>query len=154
MIKMRKFTTKDKKLAELAFQIRQDVFVDEQNVDPELEYDEFEDVSKHYLVYYDDIPVATARWRQTKKGVKLERFALLKKYRNKGIGTKLVKKVMQDILQLNKPIYLHSQVKAVNLYLREGFIISGDKFIEAGIEHYFMSYSGRSANHSIVNCLD
>ena len=46
MIKIQKFSTKDKKLAKLAFQIRQEVFVDEQNVDPELEYDEFEDISK------------------------------------------------------------------------------------------------------------
>ena len=137
---MRRFTTKDKKLAELAFQIRQDVFVDEQNVDPELEYDEFEDVSQHYLVFQNDIPVATARWRETEKGIKLERFALLKKYRKCGIGTKLLKTLMQDILPLNKPIYLHSQVKAVNLYLREGFKISGEKFMEAGIEHYFMKF--------------
>ena len=139
MIKIQKFSTKDKKLAELAFQIRQEVFVDEQNVDPELEYDEFEDVSHHYLVFENDIPVATARWRETEKGIKLERFALLKKYRKCGIGTKLLKTLMKDILPLNKTIYLHSQVSSVNLYLREGFKISGEKFMEAGIEHYFMS---------------
>jgi len=140
MIKVLSFTTKDKKLAKLAFQIRQEVFVIGQNVDPELEYDEFEDISQHYLVFENDTPVATARWRKTEKGIKLERFSLLKKYRNKGIGTILLKKVMQDILPLNKNIYLHSQVLAVNLYLREGFKISGEKFMEAGIEHYFMSW--------------
>ncbi len=140
MIKVLSFTTKDKKLTKLVFQIRQEVFVVEQNVDPELEYDEFEDISQHYLVFENDTPVATARWRKTEKGIKLERFSLLKKYRNKGIGTILLKKVMQDILPLNKNIYLHSQVLAVNLYLREGFKISGEKFMEAGIEHYFMSW--------------
>jgi predicted GNAT family N-acyltransferase len=139
MIKVLSFTTKDKKLAKLAFQIRQEVFVIGQNVDPELEYDEFEDISQHYLVFENDTPVATARWRKTEKGIKLERFSLLKKYRNKGIGTILLKKVMQDILPLNKNIYLHSQVSAVNLYMREGFKVSGEKFMEAGIEHYFMS---------------
>ena len=139
MIKVLSFTTKDKKLAKLAFQIRQEVFVIGQNVDPELEYDEFEDISQHYLVFENDTPVATARWRKTEKGIKLERFSLLKKYRNKGIGTILLKKVMEDILPLNKNIYLHSQVSAVNLYMREGFKVSGEKFMEAGIEHYFMS---------------
>ena len=139
MIKVLSFTTKDKKLAKLVFQIRQEVFVVGQNVDPELEYDEFEDISQHYLVFENDTPVATARWRKTEKGIKLERFSLLKKYRNKGIGTILLKKVMQDILPLNKNIYLHSQVSAVNLYMREGFKVSGEKFMEAGIEHYFMS---------------
>ena len=140
MIKVLSFTTKDKKLTKLVFQIRQEVFVVEQNVDPELEYDEFEDISQHYLVFKNDTPVATARWRKTEKGIKLERFSLLKKYRNKGIGTILLKKVMQDILPLNKNIYLHSQVSAVNLYLRQGFKVSGEKFMEAGIEHYFMSW--------------
>jgi len=140
MIKVLSFTTKDKKLAKLAFQIRQEVFVVEQNVDPELEYDEFEDISQHYLVFENDTPVATARWRKTEKGIKLERFSLLKKYRNKGIGTILLKKVMQDILPLKKNIYLHSQVSAVNLYMREGFKVSDEKFMEAGIEHYFMSW--------------
>ena len=140
MIKVLSFTTKDKKLAKLVFQIRQEVFVVGQNVDPELEYDEFEDISQHYLVFENDTPVATARWRKTEKGIKLERFSLLKKYRNKGIGTILLKKVMQDILPLKKNIYLHSQVSAVNLYLREGFKVSDEKFMEAGIEHYFMSW--------------
>ena len=140
MIKVLSFTTKDKKLAKLAFQIRQEVFVIGQNVDPELEYDEFEDISQHYLVFENDTPVATARWRKTEKGIKLERFSLLKKYRNKGIGTILLKKVMQDILPLKKNIYLHSQVSAVNLYMREGFKVSDEKFMEAGIEHYFMSW--------------
>lgn len=140
MIKIKKFTTKDKKFAEQAFQIRQEVFVDGQNVDPEIEYDEFEDTAQHYLVFKNDIPVATARWRETEKGIKLERFALLEKYRNCGIGTKLLKNVMQDIIPLNKAIYLHAQLKAVNLYMREGFKISGEKFMEADIEHYFMNY--------------
>ena len=111
-----------------------------QNVDPEIEYDEFEDIANHYLVFENDTPVATARWRETSKGIKLERFALLEEYRKKGIGTKLLKTVMQDILPFNKTIYLHSQFSAVNLYKRAGFVVSGEKFMEAGIEHFFMSY--------------
>ncbi|MBE9481624.1 MAG: GNAT family N-acetyltransferase, partial [Bacteroidetes bacterium] len=82
-----RFTTKDKKLAKIAFAIREKVFVIEQKVNPDLEYDEFEDNAQHYLVYLEKKPVATARRRKTEKGIKLERFAILKDYRNKGMGT-------------------------------------------------------------------
>ncbi len=137
-----RFTTKDKKSAKIAFAIRKKVFVIEQKVDPDLEYDEFEDNAQHYLVYLDKNPVATARRRETEKGIKLERFAVLKDFRNKGIGTELLKFVLKDVIPLSKYIYIHSQINALNFYLRNGFKIKGSKFIEADIEHYFMRYKG------------
>ena len=60
-----------------AFQIRELVFVVEQEVDASEEYDEFEDSSIHFLAKLDSIPVGTARWRFTTNGVKMERFAVL-----------------------------------------------------------------------------
>ena len=142
VIKIEKFTTKDKEKAEIAFSIRRKVFVEEQNVDPEEEYDEFEDACTHYLLYYDGKPVATARWQVTQKGIKPGRFAMLKEYRGKGIGSELLKRIMNDIIPLNKPIYLNSQVKAVNYYKRFGFVKKGDIFLEANIEHYLMEFEG------------
>ncbi len=137
-----RFTTKDKKLAKIAFAIREKVFVIEQKVNPDLEYDEFEDNAQHYLVYLEKKPVATARRRKTEKGIKLERFSVLKDYRNKGIGTELLKFVLKDVIPLSKYIYIHSQINALNFYLRNGFKVIGKMFIEADIEHYFMRYEG------------
>jgi predicted GNAT family N-acyltransferase len=52
----------------------------------------------------------------------------------------LLNKVMEDVLVFPDVIYLHSQSRAVNLYKRDNFIIEGEKFYEAGIEHYNMIF--------------
>jgi predicted GNAT family N-acyltransferase len=141
MIRIERFTIDERPdLAELAFSIRKNVFVEEQKVDRSLEY-ENEDTAVHYVLFYNEIPVTAARWRETGKGIKLERFATLKEYRNKGIGTKILQRVMNDIIPLSKPIYLHSQNKAVPFYERYGFKKEGEMFIEAGIKHYAMVFS-------------
>ena len=121
--------------------IRRTVFIEEQHVAPEIEY-EYEEEGHYYLLYHNDIPIATARWRETVKGIKLERFALLKEFRNRGLGTLLLEAVLKDVVPLGKPIYLHSQVSAVNYYKRAGFRKEGDHFFEADIEHVFMTYDG------------
>lgn len=138
-MKVVRFEYPDKKLMKLSNAIRTKVFIEEQKVTPEIEY-EYEDEGHYYLLYVDDKPVATARWRETGKGIKLERFALLKEHRNKGLGTVLLKEVLADIEPMNKPIYLHSQVRAVNYYKRAGFKEVGDHFWEADIEHVMMKF--------------
>ncbi len=139
MIKIKRFIFSDKNLLHLSNFIRTKVFVEEQHVDPGLEY-EHEEEGNFYLLYYHNIPIATARWRETSKGIKLERFAMLKEYRNKGLGGKLLKTVMDDVKPLNKNIYLHSQINAVTYYERAGFVKKGEMFIEADIKHYLMEY--------------
>lgn len=127
-----------------AFAIRQKVFVDEQKVDPHLEYDEYEDSSQHYLASIDDeMPIGTARWRETDNGVKLERFAVLKEFRDKGAGTALLIQVLADVEALGKPIYLHAQIQVVSFYEKFGFRSVGNEFTEADIRHYKMVYEGQ-----------
>ncbi|MFT4854762.1 MAG: putative GNAT family N-acyltransferase [Algoriphagus sp.] len=125
-----------------ALEIRKQVFVIEQEVDPTKEYDEFEQSSVHFLARIDGIPVGTARWRFTSNGVKSERFAVLKEARGKGVGQALVKAVLDDIqadpLSKNKTKYLHSQLAAVPLYAKFGFKKVGDIFEECHILHYKM----------------
>jgi len=141
-IRIEKFKTDNKENAEIAFFIRRKVFVEEQNVNPDEEYDEFEDTASHYLLYYNEKPVMTARWYATEKGIKLGRFAMLKEYRGKGVGSKLLNHMMEDVLLLNKPLYLNAQLPAVSYYGRFGFVKKGDIFLEANIEHYLMEYEG------------
>ena len=144
MIEIVSFKTKDRPdLAEKANSIRQQVFVEEQKVDPELEYDEFEDVALHYLLYVEKEPVATARWRETDKGIKLERFATIRAFRNQGLGALLLQDVMEDVVLLGKKIYLHSQILAIPFYERHGFEKIGEQFTEAEIEHFEMIFSSR-----------
>jgi predicted GNAT family N-acyltransferase len=137
MIEIKRFSFEDKNLAELAFSIRRKVFVDEQGVDPNLEYDK-EDQAHHYLLLLAGKPIATARWRETEKGIKLERFAVLPEFRNRGFGEIILDEVLRDVRQLGKTVYLHSQSRAVPFYERNGFFKEGEMFVEAGIEHYYM----------------
>lgn len=121
------------------FEIRQKVFVEEQEVDPAIEYDEFEETSEHYIATYNQIPAGTARWRTTPNGIKLERFAVLKNFRNIGIGSSLITTILNE-LPNKKSVYLHSQIRACALYRRHGFKEVGPEFMEAGIRHYKMIY--------------
>ena len=133
------FSFNDKVRTETAFDIRRNVFVDEQHVSREEEYDHFEKTSTHYLVYADGLPVGTARWRKTDNGIKLERFAVIKNYRNTGAGSAVLKKVLDDIVSSGDDIYLHAQITAVNFYLKAGFVLEGDEFTEANIRHFKMT---------------
>jgi predicted GNAT family N-acyltransferase len=142
MLKVISFPFSDKIHSDIAFEIRRKVFVEEQHVSREEEYDQFENSSTHYLVYDDDKPVGTARWRKTDKGIKLERFAVLKESRNAGAGKAILEKVLEDVMKLDEKIYLHAQITAINFYLKAGFIIEGDEFVEANIRHYKMNYLG------------
>jgi predicted GNAT family N-acyltransferase len=122
-----------------AFEIRQKVFVEEQCVDPELEYDQFEESSTHYLAKLDGAAVGTARWRHTDKGIKLERFAVLSEHRDKGVGKKLLESVLADVIKERASlIYLHAQMQVIPFYEKFNFVPGGDIFEEAGIQHRVM----------------
>ena len=132
------FSFSNTSLLNEAFAIRQKVFVEEQQVDRQEEYDDFEPTSIHYLVYHDQRPVGTARWRITADGIKLERFAVLKEFRNAGAGRTVLLEVLKDVIPLKKRIYLNAQVTAMRFYEREGFLKEGELFVEANIDHYRM----------------
>jgi predicted GNAT family N-acyltransferase len=125
--------------------IRTEVFVVEQAVDEAEEYDEHESTARHFLAYADGEPAGTARWRQTEKGFKLERFAVLQKFRGKGVGKVLVEAVLSEVIPeakaSGKPIYLHAQVQALPFYAGLGFTPYGELFDEANILHRAMAFT-------------
>ena len=137
MYEVKRFSFNDRELAEQAFAIRRRVFVEEEGVDPNLEYDQ-EEEAHHYLLLLSGKALATARWRETEKGIKLERFAVLPEFRNRGLGGIILKEVINDVVPLGKAVYLHSQLRAVPFYERHGFVKEGNIFYEAGMGHYYM----------------
>jgi predicted GNAT family N-acyltransferase len=139
MFEVKRFTFFDTDLSSQAFSIRRKVFVEEQGVDPKLEYDH-EEESHYYLLILGGKAIATARWRETEKGIKLERFAVLPEYRNRGLGALILKEVIKDVISLEKTVYLHSQLRVVPFYERNGFIKEGPIFYEANMGHYFMKF--------------
>jgi predicted GNAT family N-acyltransferase len=129
--------TTDSNELEKVFAIRREVFVVEQNCPPELEW-EFEDESTHFLATVDGEPAGACRWRKTDKGYKLERFAVLKKFRGAGVGQELVRTVLEDLPADADYVYMHAQIQAVPLYEKFNFEKAGPEFEEAGIRHYKM----------------
>ncbi len=127
----------DPEQLEKVFAIRRKVFVDEQECPPELEW-EFEDESVHFLGTVNGVPAGASRWRETPKGYKLERFAVLKEYRNLGLGQALVSAALSDLPAEADYIYLHAQLAAIGLYEKFGFKKEGEQFEEAGIQHFKM----------------
>ena len=119
------------------FAIRKIVFVDEQGCPPELEW-ENEDVSHHFLALSDHQPCGACRWRKTDKGYKLERFAVLKEFRGQGVGRALIATALDDLPTDANYIYLNSQLDAMSLYAKFGFVAEGEQFEEAGIQHFKM----------------
>ncbi len=126
-----------------AFTIREQVFVEEQKVPADLEYDQHDRqaTTRHYLALVDGQPAGAARWRPTDHGVKLERFAVLPSFRNQGVGEALVHQVLADVQAeaADAPqVYMHAQLRAIPLYERTGFQKVGEMFEEADIQHYKM----------------
>ena len=127
----------DPESLEKVFAVRREVFVLEQDCPPELEW-EFEDESTHFLATVDGEPAGACRWSKTDKGYKLERFAVLKKFRGMGIGQELVKAVLADLPADAAYVYMHAQIQAIPLYEKFNFVKIGEEFEEAGIRHYKM----------------
>ncbi|MCC6385423.1 MAG: GNAT family N-acetyltransferase [Bacteroidia bacterium] len=142
MIQVFPFNYQHNLIAAHAHEIRRKVFVIEQNVQPDMEFDDHETRCQHYLAYHDNRAVGTARWRETEEGIKLERFAVLPQYRNKGIGTILLKHLIEDVKFHFKPIYVTAQLHMCPWFEKNGFEITGDEFIEVGIPHRKLIFPG------------
>lgn len=117
-------------------QIRSEVFIKEQHVPENLEWDDFDIHSIHFLVHHNDFPVATAR---LKPDGQIGRMAVIKNYRHKGIGKKLLSAVILYARENGyKMIYLHAQKQVVDFYNKHSFICNGNEFLDAGILHQAM----------------
>ena len=113
--------------------IRRRVFIEEQHVPENMEWDQYDDSSTHFLVTLDNNVIATAR---LKTDGQIGRMAVLAEYRSKGIGSKLLQFVLLTALQQKqKKVYLHAQVSAISFYEKHGFTTCGDIFFEADIPH-------------------
>lgn len=126
----------DQKLESIAFAIRRQVFVEEQNVSQEREsMDDAEAI--HYLATVNGLPAGAARYRIMEKGAKIERIAVLNSYRGKKVGEAILNKIVED-LHDQKKIYLYAQVNASPFYIKNGFRQTNNYFLDAGIEHVEM----------------
>ena len=124
------------------FSIRRNVFVEEQNISGKIEFDDDNVDATYFIAQYKNIFVATARYRLTDFGIKLERFAVLKSFRNLGVGKQLALYILNSI-KSEKVIYLHAQESVIEFYSKLGFKRIGSQFFEAEILHQKMIYNPR-----------
>ena len=130
---------KNKKELSDVFKIREVVFVKEQNVPRDIEMDEFDTNSKHFIVLYSNKPIGCARIRFIGKMAKLERIALLKRYRGKGFGKIMMNYLIKYCKNKNvEEIVMNAQYYLKNYYDKFGFRPKGKTFMEAGIKHIEM----------------
>ena len=122
----------------LARPVRERVFVEEQRVPRELEWDEWDEHSEHAIAC--DIagrPIGTARLLPNGR---VGRMAVLKDWRRKGVGAALLVAMLDRARGRSMArVVLHAQTHAADFYRRFGFSERGGEFVEAGIPHVEMA---------------
>ena len=96
-------TSKDYRLC---LEIRRKVFVQEQNINENLENDDHIIDANYIIAFKELLPVGTARYRKTNLGIKLERFAVLKEYRYLGVGKSMLKYLLNKLIKEKKSILI------------------------------------------------
>lgn len=120
--------------------IRTQVFIIEQRVRQELEWDGLDETAIHVLAFSaDEIPVGTARLLHTGQ---IGRMAVLKPYRKTGIGSAMLTRLFQIAARDNiSPLFLNAQLHAIRFYEKYGFVADGSIFDDAGIPHRKMIHN-------------
>ena len=123
-------------LAELRA-VRDEVFVEEQQVPVELEHDALDPQCTHVIArLLDGTPVGTARLTPDHH---VGRMAVRAPWRGRGVGDALLLVLVEEARKRGwTEVRLNSQVSAIGFYERHGFRPEGERFMEAGIEHQAM----------------
>ena len=119
-------------------QIRREVFIQEQHVPEDLEWDGLDPGCRHVLAVECDsvLPVGTGRLVADGQ---IGRMAIRKDYRRQGIGRKILQQLIEIAIQDgHKQVYLHAQLTAVDFYIQAKFEVCGETFMDAGIPHVKM----------------
>ena len=116
--------------------VRGYVFVVEQKIDWEIEYDGLDDQCILFTAYLDGLAVGAARLYKNKVG----RVATLKEYRKQGIATEIMKEIERYAAESTMPyLKLHAQLYVKDFYEHLGYTVKGDIFQEAEIDHVLMT---------------
>ena len=124
-------------LIDRAHAIRRAVFIDEQQITEEEEWDDLDQVAIHFVGVDAGEDIATGRMAVADGIAKLQRIAVLKHARGRNLGLDLIK-AMMDVAEQdgNVEIFkLSAQSYAIPFYERLGFEAYGDEYDDAGIPH-------------------
>ena len=123
-----------------AFGVRRQVFIGEQGIPEETDFDGRDGQALHVVVIEAHEVIGTARLQfLSDSQAKLERMAILKPFRRQGIGTGMISYLEKELRKRQvKEVILHAQYTAVPFYQACGFEKEGSPFWEAGMKHVKM----------------
>lgn len=123
-------------LGEHAGRIRTEVFVREQGVPADLEWDTNDALCIHCVAYAGAEPVATGRLLPDGH---IGRMAVLGAWRRSGAGGEILERLVALASERgDRIVRLHAQQYVEAFYHRHGFETEGEPFTEAGIPHVAM----------------
>lgn len=119
--------------------IREAVFIREQGIAPDEEWDDLDAVARHLLMSDAEGPLGTLRWREKDGEAKIERVCVLARGRGTGAGVALMEAAMAEARRAGlRSAILGAQVRAMGFYARLGFEGFGADYDDAGIPHRMM----------------
>lgn len=121
--------------------IRTEVFIHEQGVPQELEWDGEDPHAVHALAADPNgNPIGTARLLLHGDLAHLGRMAVVPSWRGQGVGASLLKRLLDEARQGGAmTVFLNAQTYAMPFYERFNFVREGGEFLDAGIPHYRMT---------------
>ena len=123
--------------ADALMRVRRAVFIAEQGVSEREELDGEDASSQHFLATDGQgRPIGTARLMPSGQ---VGRMAVLPAWRRRQVGASLLGLAMEAAKRQGLAVFLHAQVSAQGFYERNGFVASGEVFLEADIEHLRMT---------------
>jgi len=131
-------------LGQVARALREEVFVAEQKIPADLEWDAADADAIHAVAFNRfGLPLATGRLiLQQDRPARIGRMATSRLVRNSGVGRQVLDALSAAAQSRGaRELLLHAQTSAQNFYLRAGFTPRGEVFEEAGIPHVEMRRS-------------
>ena len=120
-------------------EIRKVVFNDEMNIPESCLFDEFDETSEQFLIKNNEITIGTLRLRKENDAIKLERMAILPKFRKMSFGLRTIGKVKKYCMTKNESkIFLDSIYDVRGFYRKCGFGEIGTIFERVGLPHIRM----------------
>ena len=116
--------------------VRTPVFIEEQAVTPEFEWDDLDATAVHLLTTFNNRPIACLRIINY---YKIGRMAVLRQYRGNGLGAALLLEAVSICKQHGgKTVYLSAQTHAISFYQKAGFKVTSAEYCDVDITHVDM----------------
>jgi predicted GNAT family N-acyltransferase len=129
--------------------IRSRVFIEEQGIPAQLEWDGQDDAATHFIAETGDgQAIGTARLLASGQ---IGRMAVLPAQRRYGVGRLLVREILDTARQRGfRELFLHAQLSAAEFYRHCGFQATGEVFDTAGIPHQTMRMTVQNGDIEVI----